>query len=74
MKHIEKEVENESFSLQDQGQHSSLTYDRCTYVWATLALQEIGRWMVKVKQFLNAEFMNKRLVFIRKSNDSDKVL
>ena len=39
-----------------------------------LALQEIGRWMVKVKQFLNAEFMNKRLVFIRKSNDSDKVL
>ena len=38
------------------------------------ALQEIGRWMVKVKQFLNAEFMNKRLVFIRKSNDSDKVL
>ena len=44
------------------------------HMFVLLALQEIGRWMAKVKQFLNAEFMNKRLVFIRKSNDSDKVL
>ena len=44
------------------------------HMFVLLALQEIERWMAKVKQFLNAEFMNKRLVFIRKSNDSDKVL